>query len=168
MKDSFDILIENFVKSQNGYQYFFVPGQPIPQGRPRVVAVGGRAWAFTPKKTKNYTDSVYTSVARQGAIALPAPYTICLRFCLPPLKTIDELYPTRKSHGDLDNLEKAVLDSLFGKGKIFSDDSEVVSVIKSKRLADTPAGVGVHLWIISGVPLPYSSQCGPFNDERTF
>lgn len=109
-------------------------------------------WSYTPGTTKQHRDDIVRHLMAGGIKRVLPPYTLCLKFALPRLKTVYEAYPTSKSHGDLDNLEKAVLDALFKKDGLLEDDAHVVSVIKCKRLANRPEEVGTHIWLINGVP----------------
>jgi len=146
--DHLEELIDNFFMFHPDAKYFFIPLKPVATERARTIAHGGKTWSFTPKNTKEfYEDMGWYVASMKPGIILP-PYTLGMKFICPRLKTIKEDYPISRAHGDLDNFEKAVLDSLFGKGKIFCDDSNVINVLKCKRLANTEEEVGVHLWVI--------------------
>lgn len=123
-------------------EYAFIPGHPVPQGSMRAFAKGGRAWV-------TYTNPTRMKAWRnQIAEAFPAepnlePYIVVLHFVIRRPKSM----PKKESNihtkrPDLDKLTRAVLDALTGR--VWKDDSQVVSLTVSKRYGPEP---GVYISI---------------------
>lgn len=119
---------------------FTVPGQPIPQPRPRVSTRGGFARAYVPAKhpIHAYRQAVTLSAtaARMPTVEGPCELTVEAVFGRPAshmrksgLASTAPAYPGH-SCGDCDNVAKAVQDSLP-----FHDDTQVVRLVVSKRYA---------------------------------
>lgn len=117
-------------------QVFEVKGRPMPQERPRVCVKGGKAWGYTPSSSKTFKEKVYWSVVGARPIKWEPPYTVILKFICDPELEPHYKYPMSTKHGDLDNLAKSVLDALFGKNKIFSDDRFIKDLVLYKRLPE--------------------------------
>jgi Holliday junction resolvase RusA-like endonuclease len=108
----------------------WIPFAPVPKGRPRF----GKGRAYTPLKTKNYEQMIRDFVAAHHVIKQPlsGPLGITMVFFL---KNKYVRYHDIKP--DLDNLAKAVLDSLGPKtynyiglktltrGILYDDDAQV-------------------------------------------
>lgn len=119
---------------------FTVPGNPVPQSRPRVSRYG----TYYPPKVKAYREYVST-VAKaamrgrepiQGALEMS-----CTFFFAPPKstpkKTLSKLYGTYYTgKKDIDNLVKIIADSCIGI--CYADDSQIAVVHASKVYADKP------------------------------
>jgi Holliday junction resolvase RusA-like endonuclease len=96
---------------------FVVDGPPVPCERPRVVARGGHAVAFTPGRTRRY----------QRQVALVA------RAALPPGWPLDAVYslgvtvywPDRRRR-DLSNILKSIEDGC--NRIVWDDDCQVTSI----------------------------------------
>ena len=116
---------------------FSVPGDPVPQPRPRVSTVGGFGRAYVPK-----THAVH---AYRQAVALAAKAAGCEPGGEPVNVVIDFVFARPKSHlrkaglrkgapvlprCDLDNMAKAVLDALNGVAWV--DDSQVSRLVIEK------------------------------------
>lgn len=116
---------------------FSVPGDPVPQPRPRVSTVGGFGRAYVPK-----THAVH---AYRQAVALAAKAAGCRPGSEPVSVIVDLVFARPKSHlrksglragapllprCDLDNCAKAVLDSLNGIAWV--DDSQVSRLVVEK------------------------------------
>lgn len=116
---------------------FSVPGDPVPQPRPRVSTVGGFGRAYVPK-----THAVH---AYRQAVALAAKAAGCEPHAEPVNVVIDFVFARPKSHlrksglredaprlprVDLDNAAKAVLDAL--NGVAWDDDSQVSRLVLEK------------------------------------
>ena len=116
---------------------FTVPGEPVPQPRPRVSTHGGFARAYVPAKhpVHAYRDAVATAARAAGAGVHGEPVSV----------VIDFVWERPKSHmrksgmkpdapalprPDLDNTTKAVLDSL--NGVAWEDDSQVQRLVVEK------------------------------------
>lgn len=116
---------------------FTVPGEPVPQPRPRVSTRGGFARAYVPAKhpVHAYRDAIATAARAAGAGVHGEPVSV----------VIDFVWERPKSHmrksgvkpdapalprPDLDNTTKAVLDSL--NGVAWEDDSQVQRLVVEK------------------------------------
>lgn len=126
---------------------FEVPGDPVPQPRARAGA-GGRF--FTPgKRIRVYKQALAIRAAleakakrwqrAEGAIAMSWHFV----FARPPshrnkageLTAKAPLFPGQNC-GDIDNLQKAVMDALTAAGTIWIDDRQVCQIdFCSKRYA---------------------------------
>ena len=129
-------------------QVFTVEGRPMPQERPRVCSKGGKAWAYTPASSKAFKEKVYWSVAGARPVRFEPPYSVIIKFICDPDLEFQYDYPLSPKHGDLDNLAKSVLDALFGKNKIFSDDRYIKDLILYKRLPEVNEKPGAKIIII--------------------
>lgn len=89
---------------------FTVPGRPVPKGRPRFNTRTGHA--YTPRRTQDYQAKVgwHARIAQTMLTEKP----VVLRVWA---------YTHTKSHGDVDNIAKAVADALIGIAYI--DDKQV-------------------------------------------
>jgi Holliday junction resolvase RusA-like endonuclease len=110
---------------------FEVSGEPVPKGRPRMTKTGH---VYTPKKTATYERKValLATIARQGAHRKPftGPVGISAVFRFGTKRRID-----------IDNVLKAVLDSL--NGILYEDDSQVMEIQVRKVMgSDEP---GAHI-----------------------
>ena len=116
---------------------FTVPGEPVPQPRPRVSTRGGFARAYVPAThpVHAYRDAIAAAARAAGAGVHGEPVSV----------VIDFVWERPKSHlrksgvkpdapvlprPDLDNTTKAVLDSL--NGVAWEDDSQVQRLVVEK------------------------------------
>ncbi len=116
---------------------FTVPGEPVPQPRPRVSTRGGFARAYVPAKhpVHAYRAAIANAARAAGAGVHGEPVSV----------VIDFVWERPKSHlrksgvkpdapvlprPDLDNTTKAVLDSL--NGVAWEDDSQVQRLVVEK------------------------------------
>ena len=116
---------------------FTIPGDPVPQPRPRVSTRGGHGHAYVPAKhpVHSYRRAVAAAAKAAGAGVHGDAVEIIIDFVFARPKShlrktglaADAPQWPRK---DIDNLEKAVLDAL--NGVAWHDDSQVVRVVKSK------------------------------------
>lgn len=142
----------------------FIPGKPVPKGRPRARAVspkaGGKPWVqvYTDAATATWEDLVAMHAKAQilriprsddGDITLPFDSRILatIRFNLERPKSLPRHveFPMR-SRSDIDNLVKSVLDGLQ-KARIIENDNIVTDLVAQKRFVDAshPLGVEVDL-----------------------
>ena len=113
-----------------------IPGDPVPQPRPRVSTAGGFARAYVPSKHPVH--------AYRQAIALAAAAAGLREQAKPVSVVIDAVFARPKSHlnksgvkptapalprPDVDNLAKAVLDSLQD---VMGDDTHVARLVVEK------------------------------------
>ena len=122
---------------------FQVPGEPKAKARPRVTRSG---IAFTPKNTVMYENLVRTSFQKfypnYAPVDCEVEAIITAYFSIPKsvsnkkreLMSFGLINPTKKP--DLDNIAKAILDSL--NGIAYKDDSQIVSLLISKKYSDRP------------------------------
>ena len=124
---------------------FKVEGKAVPKARARVVTKGKRRFAFTPKKVKEWEESVQEEASKHFEAAFDWPVVVSLVFYMPRPKSrrLDFWVPTTP---DLDNLEKSVLDAL--NGVAYTDDRLVVAKSSSKRYAG-PGGPCVYVTVTS-------------------
>jgi Holliday junction resolvase RusA-like endonuclease len=116
---------------------FTVPGDPVPQPRPRVSTRGGFARAYVPAKhpVHAYREAVAAAALAAGAGVHGEPVSV----------VIDLVWQRPKSHmrksgvkpdapvlprADVDNAAKAVLDSL--NGVAWEDDGQVQRLVVEK------------------------------------
>lgn len=123
-----------------------VDGPVVPKGRPRCSCVGGRPRLYTPSKTRSWEQGA----ARVFAAAKNPVHGNLERYRV--VATFFRALPGKGANpgglcqagADLDNLGKAVLDSLQTAG-VMRDDRMVVELSLCKRWAseDHPEGVEV-------------------------
>jgi Holliday junction resolvase RusA-like endonuclease len=122
------------------YWTFTIPGEPIPQPRPRVSTVGGFARAYVPAKhpIHGYRQRVAQAAVNAGIRAYKGgPVVAELEFWFErPVSHLNKAGEVKPKFvdaippGDIDNLEKSVLDGLGG---LIGNDKRVVAVNKFKR-----------------------------------
>jgi len=128
---------------------FWVGGDPRTQGSFVARTVKGRTYVVPEEDAKlKRWRKVVGAVARgawadgpyEGRLLADCGVTLRLQFCfVQPPSAPRRAYPHTRSSGDLDKLQRAVLDALTGV--VYQDDSQVVRVTASKIYR--PAGPGV-------------------------
>jgi Holliday junction resolvase RusA-like endonuclease len=130
---------------------FEVPGQPVPQPRPRVSTRGGFARAYVPKAhaIHAYREAVRllatTNGWRDGAATGPVAVEIDC-YLERPVSHLTKAGEVRSSapkypgRSDVDNLAKAVLDAITDAGTLWQDDDQVVELVVRKAYARPLAG----------------------------
>lgn len=115
---------------------FSVPGDPVPQPRPRVSTRGGFARAYVPKThaVHAYRKAVAAAAREAGLVNTSEPMNV----------VIDAVFARPKSHmrksgvradapklprPDVDNIAKAVLDALQD---VIGDDTNVARLVIEK------------------------------------
>jgi Holliday junction resolvase RusA-like endonuclease len=115
---------------------FSVPGDPVPQPRPRVSTVGGFGRAYVPKThpVHAYRQAVAIAARAAGLAQATAPVSVI----------VDAVFARPKTHltksgvkasapalprPDVDNLGKAVLDALQ---EVMGDDTNVGRLLVEK------------------------------------
>ena len=116
---------------------FSVPGDPVPQPRPRVSTAGGFARAYVPQQhpVHAYRQALAFEAVQAGATPTGEPVSV----------VIDAVWERPKSHlrksglrpgapalprQDVDNVAKAVLDALTGVA--WQDDAQVARLVVEK------------------------------------
>jgi len=126
-------------------QTFIYEGIPKPQGRPRFARMGKFVKAYDPNDSRAYKDNIAAQIVAQKPVLIEREKAIrlWLSFYLPRPKghynskgDIKPQYaPTAHTKKpDLDNLVKAVKDSL--KGILWYDDSQVYFTEAEKKYSD--------------------------------
>jgi Holliday junction resolvase RusA-like endonuclease len=125
---------------------FTVPGQPVPQPRPRISTWGGRGRAYTPAHhpIHAYRQAVALAarIAGNGAARLDGPVALVVEciFGRPPSHVtkggrLAKGAPAIPPRCDWDNLGKGVCDAITDSGAIWMDDELVVDGRVLKRYA---------------------------------
>jgi len=128
-------------------QQFIYHGIPKPQGRPRFAHKGKFVTAYDPQESRLYKNNFAAQIVTQNPILINAGIGVFMRLTI--------ILPRPKNHydskgrvkerfsvaphvvkPDLDNLEKAIKDSL--KGIVWHDDSQIYAVDKMKMYGDNP------------------------------
>ena len=122
---------------------FFIPIEPVPQGRPRFARRGNFVTTYDPAESRAYKAAVIAHVEKMGLVPYEKdiPVMLRLRFLLSKPKSVKRQYPTVKP--DLDNLTKGVKDAL--KGFTWEDDAQVCASGQSKKYAAPGQQAGV--WV---------------------
>lgn len=122
-----------------------VPGEPVPQGRPKFSTIGGHARAYDPKKSVDYKKLVarYAMQHKPHAL-LEGPLEVKIDIYKGTLKSFSRakqsaaeaklLRPTTKP--DADNYAKGPMDAL--KGIVWKDDGQVVDLLARKFYSENP------------------------------
>jgi len=107
---------------------FFISGQPIPKGRPRVI----NGVAHTPERTKTWETRIGWEARIAGVMPLEGDLAVTLHF-------------QRQGTGraDLDNLVKSVADGL--NGIAYADDTQIVRLTASVEYGSKAPGVNVKI-----------------------
>lgn len=127
---------------------FRVITNPVAKARPRVAIRGGHAHAYTPAKTQEAEWRIRTAFCDTfpghepwlGPVTLSITAWLAMPLSIPK-KRRDVAQPIRRP--DVDNFLKTVLDAL--NGVAFKDDSQVVTVMCSKRYVAGPPAWEISL-----------------------
>ena len=128
---------------------FTVPGDPVPQPRPRVSTRGGFARAYVPAKhpVHAYRQAVALAAKLAGLGTITEPIQVCVVsvFERPKSHTtgrgVVKATAPQVPRPDVDNIAKAVLDALGD----FFDDTLVESLQVSKSY-----GTAAHTKVVIG------------------
>ena len=120
---------------------FTVPGEPVPQPRPRVSTQGGFARAYVPAKhpVHAYRQAVALAAKLAGLGTITEPIQVCVVSVFERPKShvtgrgVVKATAPRVPRPDVDNIAKAVLDALGD----FFDDTLVESLQVSKSYGTT-------------------------------
>lgn len=128
---------------------FVVPGTPVGKGRPKFARRGNFVSTYTPEKTASYENLVKVKAeeAMQGRILIDGPVSVDIElYIVPPASwslkkqraaLLGESFPTSKP--DMDNVIKGLFDAC--NEIVWKDDKQVVSLIVTKRFAETPCAI---------------------------
>lgn len=123
----------------------FVPGKPAAQGSKRHV--GNGRLIEQSKAVGPWRERVAYSAAQQRGgeiIARDVPLRVLLNFVMPrPASCPKRSTPPAVKRPDTDKMIRAVFDAL--SGVTWTDDSQVVQVSASKRLAAVDETPGCHI-----------------------
>ena len=124
--------------------HFKIYGNPIPQGRPRVIKKGAHYSVKDPDKSRIYKDGLHLLGQKHRIEPLPTgPLGLRLTFEMLKPKTVRKRERWRAKKPDMDNLVKAVLDAM--NGILYRDDAQIVYLVALKPYSDSP-GVTIELW----------------------
>lgn len=124
----------------------FVPGDAAPQGSKRHVGRG--RMVESSKAVGPWRERVALAAHQHGWTLAPAgvPVAVELVFVRPrPVSAPKRRTPAAVRKPDLDKLARAVLDALTGIA--WADDSQVVDLRASKRLAEIGEQPGVYITV---------------------
>jgi len=127
---------------------FFVPGEPVAKGRPRLSVRGRFAHAYTPEKTRNFEAYVrYCAQEHAPDVPLDCPLNCRVQFIFSRPKSLPKKVFHHTKKPDLDNLVK-ILDAL--NGIIWVDDSRIVSLEVNKIYGAKP-GFAIEIEEVHGL-----------------
>ena len=111
---------------------------PVPKARPRHTATH----TYTPQKTKDYERLIADEWAIRYGNLKPSekPIEAFITFYMPIPKSKKKEVKTKQWHvkkPDIDNLAKAIMDSL--NGLAYKDDSQIYSLTLLKTYSESPS-----------------------------
>jgi Holliday junction resolvase RusA-like endonuclease len=143
---------------------FFVHGAPVAQPRVRACIRGRHAGVYDPGTATAWKKKVAVAAKKHIEIIklsgaefekINGPVSLFLAFNLPrpqahyrangELKTTAPVWHT--SRPDLDNMAKAIMDAITDYGCVWRDDSQVCSIMKTKKYVSNNFPVGVEIVI---------------------
>ena len=122
---------------------FIVLGKPVPKQSFRYSSRGNHQ----PQRVTDWQNAVAweARIAMQGQDPMTGPVSMRCVFVLPTNRRVD-----------IDNLNKAVMDSM--QGIVFKDDHQVMNLHLVKRVRETP-GVYVEVYPGELLPLMQNIEC---------
>lgn len=135
-----DIVIEQMLRHSSDVQEYWIPGEPVPNERPRIISRGGKSWAFTPSQTMKARQKILNHVLQNQKKRIDPPYSVAVKFVLSP----------EQKDSDVDNLQKLLFDAIFSNKKAippmpYKDDKHILNLVCFKRVGPKP---GIHLWVM--------------------
>jgi len=125
----------------------YVAGNPAPQGSKRHV--GNGRMIESSKRLHPWRSTIAAAVRfdmLEGALAFRGAVVVALDFVMPrPVSTPRRFTPPAVKRPDIDKLARAVLDAITGIA--IADDSQVVELIATKRIAEIDEIPGVLIRI---------------------
>lgn len=129
---------------------FFVPGKPAPQGSKRHVGNGCMIESSAALRPWRERVALTAHDAMTGHIIANGAVLVTLDFVMPRPKSSPKTYtPAAVKRPDIDKLARAVLDGVTGI--VIADDSQVVSLRASKRLAEIDEAPGVTVKVCQAI-----------------
>lgn len=122
-----------------------IPGEPVPQGRPRSSIKGGRVHVRDTDKSRDYKNLVSWSAKSQyKGKPLEKELKVFIDIYRPNQKKVSNKQRILREKGhvrpivrpDIDNYIKSVFDGL--DGIVWIDDAQVVSLVAEKFYSDNP------------------------------
>lgn len=125
----------------------FVPGRAAPQGSKRHV--GGGRMVESSKALGPWRTVVAWSAAQAYRDApLDGPLAVVVEFVMPrPAGCPKRSTPPAVKRPDVDKLARAVLDAL--SGVVWRDDSQIVDLHPTKRIAELNEQPGAHIRVVA-------------------
>lgn len=118
-----------------------IPGPPVAKGRPRLTTVGGHARAYTPAKTRAWESKAADYIRAEWGQREPLQGPVCVSVLVVRPRPTSKVWKRREmpaewapTRPDVDNYVKATLDAA-SKAGVWRDDSQVVRLVATKRLA---------------------------------
>ena len=137
----------------------FVPGHPAPQGSKRHV--GNGIMVESSKKVKPWRSDIRSALLNEQGdprARFDGAVSVHLNFVMPrPVSTPKRRTPPAVKKPDLDKLMRAVLDAI-GSAGVWRDDSQVVTAMTTKRLAEIDETPGCHITICAGTIAPFDEK----------
>lgn len=125
----------------------FIPLAPKPSARPRFTCRGRFAVAYTDKGYAAWLDnaaSILKSIKLPEGWDETSPMALSVVFKVEKPKTSKLLYPSP----DTDNYLKSFMDAVTKAGGIWSDDKQVIELVRVRKVFTTdPSEVGLHFTI---------------------
>lgn len=119
---------------------FFVPGSPAPQGSKRHVGHG--RMIESSKALGPWRERVALAAHSHADGLMGGPIRIRLKFVMPrPKSTPKRTTPPAVKRPDIDKISRAILDAITGV--LIADDSQVVDLHATKRIAELDESHGV-------------------------
>jgi crossover junction endodeoxyribonuclease RusA len=126
--------------------HVFVPGKPAPQGSKRHVGRGILVESSKELAPWRQQVAMFAHNAMGGQQLLTGAVAVRLEFVLPrPVSTPKRRTPPAVRRPDLDKLVRAILDAITSV--IIADDSQVVELHATKRLAEIGESPGVRIGV---------------------
>lgn len=126
---------------------FFVPGKPAPQGSKRHVGRG--ILIESSKDVGPWRERIALAAHLHADGPTGGPVTVWLGFVMPrPKSAPKRSTPPAIRRPDADKLARACLDALTGIA--FADDSQVIGLHVTKRIAHPEETPGVHIHVEGG------------------
>lgn len=121
---------------------FFVHGNPIAQGRPKFFRRGSFVGCYDPATSKSWKETIKWQAIENKVPMLGGALDMRVVFSLKRPKSLPKKVVHHVKKPDLDNLVKAVKDSL--KGIAYKDDSQIVRCVAEKHYGE-PLGVKIQI-----------------------